>query len=93
METQCVGSEFFTVSIQIKVSTLKYKNKKHTNIQKVLYSLVIRLSSNAIDQPFVGDNCMAVDLQGKLFGLAPPHLSEECDNCKQLNSLSVILFP
>lgn len=40
------------------------------------HSLVICLSTNAVDKSFVGDDSMAVDLQRKLFGLVPFQLTE-----------------
>lgn len=53
------------------------ESQTHTHTHRLIYSLVICLSSNAVDQSFVRNDSMAVDLQRKLFGLAPPHLPEE----------------
>lgn len=51
--------------------------RSHTHKHTLIYSLVICLSSNAVDQSLVGDDSMTVDLQRKLFGLTPSHLPEE----------------
>ena len=53
------------------------RSHTHTHTHTLIYSLVIRLSSDAVDQPFVGDDSVAVDLQRELFGLAPLHLAGE----------------
>lgn len=55
---------------------LQVSPQGHTHTHTGIHSLVICLSTDAVDEPFVGDDSMAVDLQRKLFGLAPFQLSE-----------------
>lgn len=65
------GRGFTRGTDQISISC-----SSHTHTHTLVCSLVVRLPSDAVDQALVGDDRMAVDLQRKLFGLAPPHLPE-----------------
>lgn len=58
-------------------AALSVRRLKHTRPLRLLNSLVVGLSSDAVHQAFVGNHGVTVNLQGKLFGLTPLHLPEE----------------